>query len=296
MHVRFRGSAAQMPIRHIAAAPARVRHRGERIRSMVTANDDELQALRQRAYGPNADIHLDQRAIQRLRELEDGIRAYEPVAPAESPVATAEGLEPHSRPVEQAVPIEHAPRRSVMEWLRPLWSVRRSNVLIVLGVIAVGAFFAVALIVVQRVQTDPLQVGAIQVARLSVDSAYNLPAFFVGANSTQDSKVEGFQEFHGLRTVFVPDPGNGDCLQVYPSTDITNPKANTFSGQLFQGCAAGAFPAIVQLKVDATGLPSDLRSAFPNSAALQFVYDRVHNEVVVFTDGDQPSASQSPRG
>lgn len=43
----------------------------------------ELRALRERAYGPDADIHDDPVAMQRLRELEDGERARP--APAVAP-------------------------------------------------------------------------------------------------------------------------------------------------------------------------------------------------------------------
>ena len=43
----------------------------------------ELRALRERAYGPDADIHDDPAAMQRLRELEDGERARP--APAVAP-------------------------------------------------------------------------------------------------------------------------------------------------------------------------------------------------------------------
>lgn len=51
----------------------------------ATADDPgaELRALRERAYGPDADIHDDPVAMQRLRELEDGERARP--APAVAP-------------------------------------------------------------------------------------------------------------------------------------------------------------------------------------------------------------------
>lgn len=253
---------------------------GERIVGMTLANDDELQALRRRAYGPNTDIHLDPHALERLRELEGVVREQHPVSSADS---SGSGR----APVEQPLPIEDETEPSAKESLRPMMRVRRSSLLIVLGVAVVSTILAGALVLVQLSQTDPLQVGTKQIARLSVDPAFKISPFFFGTTFSRDLQAQGFQEFNGLRTVVTVGYGGGSndaCLNIYPSAVATDPKASSFAGQLRVGCAAGMFPAIVQFRVDAAGLPADLRSAFPKSAALQFVYDSAHNEVVVFAE------------
>jgi hypothetical protein len=44
----------------------------------VSAVDDELAALRSRAYGPDADIWSDDDALARLKDLEAAAREVEP--------------------------------------------------------------------------------------------------------------------------------------------------------------------------------------------------------------------------
>jgi hypothetical protein len=247
---------------------------------MTLANDDELRALRRRAYGPDADIHLEPHALERLRELEGVVREQHPVTSADS-------SEPGPAPIARCVPIEDETVRSAQEGLRPLSRVRRSSLLIVLGVVVVSSILAGALILVQSAQTDPLQVGAKQIARLSVDPNYKISSFFFGTAFGRDLQAQGFKEFNGLRTVVTVGYGGGSndvCLNIYPSAVTPDPNASSFAGQLRVGCAAGIFPAVIQFRVDAAGLPADLRSAFPKSAALQFVYDRAQNEVVVFAE------------
>jgi hypothetical protein len=247
---------------------------------MTLGNEDELRALRRRAYGPDADIHLDPQAIERLRELEGGVREPEPVRSADS-------SEPAPAAVEQPVPIKDETERSATDLLRPRLRVRRTTLLIALGVAAVATILTVVLVVVQRSQTDPLQLGSKQIARLSLDPAYKVSQYFYGTAFGRDLEAQGFQEFHGLRAVVTVGYGsvsNDACLSVYPSSIDTSVKATSFSGQLIVSCAAGGFPPIVQFRVDAAGLPTDFRSAFPDSAAVQFAYDRVHNQVVVSSD------------
>ena len=60
-------------------------------------------------------------------------------------------------------------------------------------------------------------------------------------------------------------------------------KGGGYSGFAAGGCAAGSFPAITQFTSGARELPEELRAAFPDSTAFQFVYDRTNHEVVVFT-------------
>jgi len=141
---------------------------------------------------------------------------------------------------------------------------------------------------VQRVQTDPLQAGASQIARLSTESGYLVPAIFGGPGIGHDQDAQAFQGFHGLREI-VTTTNSGEanqptniCLSVYPETEITDPTSTSFSGQFFSACAAGRFPATVQFDLRTQGLSASLRQELAPWNALQFVYDTKHDEVVVF--------------
>jgi hypothetical protein len=245
---------------------------------VTRADDDELRALRERAYRRHSDIHLDPDSLARLRELEstrveeaDAVGLDVDVAPK-----PPEPLEPEAEPQAQPRP---TPR-----WVLWLFGLRRSTVLIIVGVILIVAALATALTLVERVQTDPLQVGAYQVARLGADEGYEIPPFF-----GSDAGIRAYQQFHGLRAVtgtngfvFGASPGSA-CLTIYLEGSVTE-STDSFNGPIFGGCAAGGFPPIIQFSVDTQDLPAVLRSAFPESTGLQFVYDAEHDEVVVFSD------------
>jgi hypothetical protein len=248
----------------------------------VTSEDDELRALRERAYGRDPDIHLDPDSLERLRELESTRVAVTPDAVEQADDVTADPPEPEVEP-HDTLP------RPTPGWILWVSGLRRSTVLVAAGVILVAAALTTALVLVQRVQTDPLQVGASQVARLGVDESYEIPGFFVGAGAESEIATHAYQAFHGLRAVtgsggfvFGSSP-DSTCLNIYPQANITA-TADSFSGPLFGGCAAGDFPAIVQFTVGVADLPQDLVSTFPDSTGLQFVYDKEHDEVVVFSD------------
>jgi hypothetical protein len=157
--------------------------------------------------------------------------------------------------------------------------------LIAIGTAVVAAALIVVTVVAQRVQTDPLIVGAEQVARLSLDSSFDIPGLFFGFD--EQGGARAFQEFHGIRPVvsdsrlFSGNEGD-DCMTIFSSADLEKATGNSFSGFAMSGCGAGAFPAVTQFTLVAQNVPEELASAFPSSAALQFVYDSVHDEVVVF--------------
>jgi hypothetical protein len=247
---------------------------------------DELEALRRRAYGPAADIDRDPGAIERLRALEEAERPQPPVVYEAPP-------EPAPPPLPEAIADEHENEpephpplyRAALAVVAALGRVRRPTWLIIAGLAALAAVLVTVLVVVQRVQTDPLRVGAVQVARLSVDPGFEVPELYFGGGSEREPQA--FQQFHGLRTVltaraFFGAGGGSLCLNVYSEDDVEI-TPNSFSGQILGGCAAGAFPATVQFNSDIDGFPEELFSAFPGDA-LQFVYDEKNNEVVVFAD------------
>ena len=272
---------------------------------MGATQDDELRGLQARAYGPNADIHHDFPAQVRLQELQDARRQLEPqrleavmpAAPTVDPIDVF-GSEEESHLVndEQERPTHESLRRLARLALAVggrLARFRRSTVLIALGL---GVIVA-ALILVERVQPDPLQTGADQVARVSIDPSYQVPGMFqliaaegeaiVQHIAAQGDAVQAFHEFYGLRVVITDgglasSGGEGECLNVFLAADGENSDSNSFSGPIRGGCAAGPFPAMTQLMAYEEGLPDELQSAFPGPTALQFVYDKANQKIVIF--------------
>ena len=128
-----------------------------------------------------------------------------------------------------------------------------------------------------------------QVARLGIDSGYDVPEVFGGAAAQSDFDIQAFQLFHGLRGIvtstgifFTGAPG-APCLPSIPKR-TSRPPRTPCSGAIFGGCAAGNFPPMVQFTADTEGLPDELKAAFSESTGLQFVYDAENDEVVVFAD------------
>jgi len=252
---------------------------------VTPTDDEELRVLRKRAYGRDSDIHLDPDSLRRLRELESPDVDIEFDAVDDEFDAVNERVEIIAPPPDTD-PEPHEEARPTPRWFVWLLGLRRGTVLIVVGVFALAATLATALVLIERVQTDPLQVGASQVARLGADGSYEVPELFLGAGS--DTSTRAYEQFLGLRFVtggaalwFGSAPGS-TCLTIYSASATST--ATSFDGPLFGGCAAGDFPPIVQLSVDVEGLPAEIRSAFPEATGLQFVYDSEHDEVVVFSD------------
>ena len=245
---------------------------------MIHPEQDELQVLRERAYGPAADIHLDPRALQRLHELEG--RGGVLVA---APAAQADEKQDEFEPAAAAEPVPvtgeaDAPRANAR---RAPFRMRRSTFLIMLALVALIVVSSVALLLVERVQADPLQAGASQIARLSEDPTYEIPVAFSSVTAAA-AGAPAYQDFYGLRTIINgtgPDTDD-QCIFVYPSESADDPDGN-FTGPAYGACAAGAFPAAVAFRVT-PGLPEQLRDAFPDGTALQFVLDHTGNEIVVF--------------
>ncbi|MBG6054584.1 hypothetical protein IWX81_000974 [Salinibacterium sp. CAN_S4] len=253
---------------------------------MREALDEELRILRARAYGPGADIHADPLALDRLQQLEGAGRESTSVLDADKPELGLDPLPVESPEVIQPDvdhrELQRARLASLMgSVVAYLGSVRRSTWLIVAGILVVASILATALTIVQRVQTDPLQTGATQVARLSVDPGFEIPDVF-GVPAGSEQLGQAFQDLHGLRTVVNPTGFSGfestdDCIVIYAPLE-----RGGFSGLFFSGCAAEEFPAMAQFRSNVDGFPAELREAFPDSTGLQFVYDRENNEVVVF--------------
>ena len=129
---------------------------------MSESVDEELRVLRERAYGPDADIHDDPSALARLHELESADASAEPAprsavvdgrGSAASDHATDQPveLEPVDPGGEDAVPAEEAladaPRDGVRLWR---WTVSRRRAMwlwagsLVVALVAGAAIWAVA--------------------------------------------------------------------------------------------------------------------------------------------------------
>jgi hypothetical protein len=273
----------------------------------VTDADDELGELRRRAYGRGAGLDGDDAAQARLRELEDRARPATSVplpsrhedtdpdpattersAPAlpdwaESP---ADGTTPEQSRADASGP---GPRARAADLVRRALRIRprRSTVLLGVGVLALVAILITTLTVVQRVQSDPLDAGARQIARIPSDPGFELPVTLFGDSQAPGS--HGFAEFHGLRTMVVPNPSERStavdrCLYVVVAKELEHPSPNGNAGFVGGSCGAGGFAAAVPLRLTLPDMPTQLRSAYPDASALDFVYDGTHDEVVVFAD------------
>ena len=137
-----------------------------------------------------------------------------------------------------------------------------------------------------RRQTDPLQTGASQIARLEPDPGYRIPNIFGGPGGAGEH-ARAFQKIHGLRVVVTDLPTttsttSTDCVSIYLEASITDPTSTSFTGPFFGGCAVGKFPAISRFDVRSQDLPAELRKEFAPWIGLQFVLDKRDDEVVVF--------------
>lgn len=252
----------------------------------------ELRVLRERAYGPHADIHRDAAAVRRLRQLEEGALRAEPPESGPTEHAASERL-PHTPPSENAPSstshpnptpaLERSVRRTPRLRMPVLW--------VASVIVAILVTVVISNAVIQGVHSDPLNAGATQVAALEEDPGWELPEFF-GFNDQSDS-ARGFAEFYGLRAVvqttgYMTGPAYDECVSVMTSADAATATANAFDGPFWVGCAANSFPAAAAFKVTAEA-PDQLRAAFPEGTALQFVFDEAGGDVVVFS-----SAATSP--
>jgi len=269
----------------------------------MASSDSELEQLRKRAYGRQADIHLDPDALQRLRELEGEQSAKQAAGRPEADEPT-ETVQPHEPVVDEpnadgmdisGAETPNAPERRprptakavLMTSVHRLAKLRRSTVVIALAAVAFAVAVVVVLTLVQRVQTDPLQAGASQVARLQADSGYRVPDAFGGAG-TGGANAQAFEAFRGLRVILFSEvhpgapSGKDVCIDVYPEAEIDDPSSTSFSGVAFGGCSAGGFPAIAQFNTQGQDLPTATLNAVAPWTSLQFVYDERDDEVVVF--------------
>jgi len=224
----------------------------------MTDADAELRALQSRAYGRDADIGGDPEAMRRLADLE----APQPVEPS---VAVApSSATPVSAPEAQSaapasVESEPVPRPgSFNPRPRTAWIAVAGAAVAVVA--AVSASIAVAVTAAAR----PVEPGLVDT--IAVDPGAD---WWDALGERTDGSVL-FEDWHGL--TFVRNEGWSEiddqrCLLGVP-TDTVRSASNGFTA-IGMECSAGAFPASLQIIVDA-GQPDELRDRFPEGTALKF--------------------------
>ncbi|WJL97107.1 hypothetical protein QSU92_08080 [Microbacterium sp. ET2] len=260
------------------------------------ATHEELRRLRERAWGPDADLADDAAALARLRALEAAVHgevertedpgppAHGSAADAAAPAATPEapatpatpGPESENRPTTEGVELAasdllpEAERPPIRAWFprrRAPWAA---------SLIAAAAIGAV--IVVAGATTVERTGGGRQIGTLAPDPGFTPPDFLgIPADS-----LRGFDEFYGL-TVFSSNEewiggGTDECLLV------VGDGGGEAQRQVFLGCGVGAFAASVSFRVQPR-MPAELLERFPEGTPLKFV--RQGSDVRVLA-GDTP--------
>ncbi|GAA4194311.1 hypothetical protein GCM10022288_29600 [Gryllotalpicola kribbensis] len=257
---------------------------------MTPSDESELRRLQARAYGPNADIQNDPAALRRLRELEGRGRGAAPVAGEASPVIDAatpreESSVPPSEPTESGqsaasageAPAPRAPRPTRARSRRATVAVAASLALAVAALVFAGVSGSA------RARSDALPEQARQIARLTPSPRYQVPLAVKGLLATGGAHAEGFRAFNGLRVVVDRAVTSADDPSMVVFADGADPDSDILEGPAWQGQGAGDFPATVQFRLT-SDLPLSLTSAYDGGTALQFVFDKSDNEVLVFLE------------
>lgn len=244
---------------------------------MEGMNDEakrELRALRERAYGPAADIDTDAAATARLAELEALLHP----APEPEPVIDIDpepAPEPEDDPFaemclanDDAEPSPPTPPR--LSKRMKMWWVASVAVAVILAVV-ITAFVS------RRVQADPQEVAV-----LSVNPLAEWPSEMFGL---QDGAGRIYTPFHGLVAVETagyvsPSESTDRCVNIMSEAALDGARNGSMNGPWYGGCGAGVFPATAQFVVgEGPELPEELRDAYPDGTALQF--QLIGDEVIV---------------
>lgn len=257
---------------------------------------DELRMLRERAYGPDADIHLDPPALARLNELEGRAAAVPVDVRAPTPDLASED-DPAVRPATEATPtepigdpedaqvtaqpastaqdgepqtVEAAPVAASR--FRAFLQTRKGRVTVAVLALFLAAVVGAALTMVSIDRHD-------RVAVLDEDPDAEWPEGYFG-----QERPGGviYDEFLGLTAVYVPDDWTDIegtfCLYVTLTGSL---QGGDGPGIFSAGCTAGDFDATTALLVN-DSMPDELLERFPEGTALQFVAD--DSTVSVYAD------------
>lgn len=249
---------------------------------------DELRMLRERAYGPDADISLDPAALARLNELE-GRAAAVPVeesvlspgiAREESAPIQLSGEAPFAEPeltdgppagAVSASPAERAdpptPDAEVAPAaaspFRAFLRTRKGRITVAALALFLAAVAGAALTLATVDRHD-------RVAVLDADPEAEWPEGFFGP---ERAGAVIYDELLGVTPIYVPDDWTDVegtfCLYMTRTDRLQGTEG---PGILTAGCTAGEFDATTALLVNAD-MPAELLERFPEGTALQFVVD-----------------------
>ncbi|QKJ18145.1 hypothetical protein [Microbacterium hominis] len=224
----------------------------------------ELRALRERAYGRDADID-DPADLERLRELEERSRASVAVAAerpgdttgasapaAPAPAAPAPAAPAKGEETPAATAASPGPRRRRAWW----WALS-------LVVTAVTASLVTAWLLAPDAR----------VASLEIDRETPWPTHVLG-DRVSNSAV--YEPFHGVSPIAVFEGPQAPAPCLYLVTWFAGGAEFLSRGS----CTVGGFPATVALTVDASS-PDELRDAFGLGTSVQFVLDEARVSVYV---------------
>ncbi|MFJ4038485.1 hypothetical protein ACIPVB_10405 [Microbacterium sp. NPDC090007] len=240
---------------------------------------DELERLRARAYGPDADLADDPIALERLRHLEEQVRtaalAPDPAPPGPQPAAS---VDPDTAAADDPAGEDEdpRPRRPLVRSRRALWAWALS-LAAVTAVASAATALGVSFVPVTGVA------GAPQVDTLVPDPDAETPAVF----GQRTGAERAFQDYYGV-TAFVglvrtdATDNRNPCLYLLDTDEVSREDGRGIGGNfVYGGCGAGVFPATVEFVV-AEGMPSAFVERFPIGTSVQFVYDG--DNVGVFSD------------
>ncbi len=240
------------------------------------SDDDELRMLRARAYGPAADIHLDDTALRRLHELEAA--AASPSSAGSTPTPDAPRLstpEPAGAPasasedgVEPAAPAPPPSRSRVG---------RRATAAVAGIALIAGAGIGAA--VTAALSPPHPSPDTELVATVAVDPDFSWPSFFPEPGSL---RAIGFADLDGITVVAIPPSSaaaRGWCIFTYETARVDT-SSDRYEGETEQACEGRPFPASVVIDLDRA--PRSLREAFPDRGALRLVLDAEQRELLVY--------------
>ncbi|GAA1860544.1 hypothetical protein ACFQZV_00550 [Microbacterium koreense] len=249
--------------------------------------DEELRVLRERAYGPKADIHDDPSALARLHELEitdastksaprthgddvQDLAASDRAAEEPSEPEHVDSVVQEAAPAEEVVPAT-APRDGLRLWR---WTLSRRRVMWLWA-----GSLVVALVAGAAIWSAVMQPRG-HVATLEEDSTTPWLEDYFGARPDGARMTE---EFHGIVAVVMPDGwmagAETPCMYLALSDRGRDSQSNVV---LDAACTAGSFPATVAVLVS-EGMPQDLLDHYDVGTALAFVL--TGDAVEVYADG-----------
>ncbi len=235
---------------------------------MEDSDDHELALLRARAYGPDADIHTDTRALARLRELErapqvrvGGNGAPPPMAPAvpvpplpETPAAVA-----------AATPVAGAARFSPRTRL--------------LAACAATALAAIAIAVPVTLWASADRPYAV----LHATDEDPSPMFSGGG----ETAAVRYEDFFGIKvTVGTLDYREGRCILIEPEVD-------DFAYMTPGACSPPGLDPVVDVGTVDMRLSDEARAVLGDASALRFAVAGEDVHVFVVTAPDDDSVARS---